>query len=305
MARLTRDVGEDRRVEAALSELAQHNGAEIGVVERRRAQCDQWLAARLVEMLARRKRNPLRQHGQRAARLLILRQRPPLALKHRQRSRMEWIAGLEATTEKIPRFGFSRRGIDGHPFCRELMAALETPIGVFPRDPLADALVADLLEQPPADYFADLSLVIGEEVARDPAHDPGDPLLPQLIRVGHLDLAARQANDGGRPGYTRRGYRQVLDESMKALGHAAVAVDEIEDFVEQQQHRGVGGGEHPADRLGAGRACRRGGAERLDAFITSDLPCQVDPRCLASGLWVPGIADKHPDASTRSRGQSG
>jgi hypothetical protein len=32
MAGLARDVGEDRRVEPTLSKLAQHNGAEIGVV---------------------------------------------------------------------------------------------------------------------------------------------------------------------------------------------------------------------------------------------------------------------------------
>jgi hypothetical protein len=256
-------------------------------------------------MLARGQRNPLCKHGEGATRLLVLRQRPPFPLKHRQRSRVEWIAGLEATTEKISRFGFGRRGIDGHPFGRELMAALKAPIGIFPRDPLADALIAYLLEHPPADYFADLGFVVGEEVARDTAHNPGDPLLPQLIQVGHFDLAARQTDHGGSAGDTRRRHRQVLDEGMEAIRHAAVAVDEIEHFVEQQQHRSTGCGEHPTDRLGAWWRRRRGGAERLDTLFIGNLPRQIDPWRLASGLRVPRIADEHSDAGGGRRGEAG
>jgi hypothetical protein len=147
------------------------------------------------------------------------------------------IAGLEAAAQKFPRLGLGCCGINGHPFGRELMPALEAPIRIIPRDPFPDALVADFLEQPPADHLADFGFVIGEEVACDTAHNPSDPLLPQQIRIGHFYLAARQADHGSCSSRACRRHRQVLNEGMEAFGHAAVAVYEIEYFVEDEQRR--------------------------------------------------------------------
>src|SRR5690349_17428268 len=109
-------------------------------------------------MLARRERDPLRQHGERAAGLLELLKRSPLALKNREGCRVERVASLKPAAEKIARFGFGRGGVDGHPLCRKLMPPLEAPIGIIPRYPFPDALVADILEQAPPDNLADLGL---------------------------------------------------------------------------------------------------------------------------------------------------
>ncbi len=84
-----------------------------------------------------------------------------------------------------------------------------------------------------------------------------------------------------------------------------MAVDEIENLIEQHQDRHVGGSKYPADRFGAGRGRHRCGAEFLDALIAGDLAGEIDPRRLAPGLRVPGITDKHADARGRRRRQPG
>ena len=184
------------------------------------------------------------------------------------------------------------------------MPALEAPIGIIACDPLPHPLVADTLEEPASDDLADLSLVVCEQIARHAAHNPGDPLLPQLIGICHFDLAARQANHGGCSRDARGRYCQVLDEGIEAFSHAAVAVDEIEHLIQQQQHRGIRYGEDPTDCLGAGRRRHRSGTERLNTSLVCDLPSEIDPWRLTSRLRVPCIADEHPDASGGSRSQS-
>jgi hypothetical protein len=82
------DIGVDRRDQPRLAELPQHHAAEPWLGQRRRARRDQGLGARLRERVLRGEGNPLRQHRQRAARLLVLRQRLPLALKDRKRRRV-------------------------------------------------------------------------------------------------------------------------------------------------------------------------------------------------------------------------
>jgi hypothetical protein len=79
---LARDVRVDRRDQPRLAELAQHHAAETRLGQRRRAKRDQRLVARFPERILRSERYPLRQHRQRAARLLVLRQRLPLALEN-------------------------------------------------------------------------------------------------------------------------------------------------------------------------------------------------------------------------------
>src|SRR5271165_6709964 len=100
-------------------------------------------------MLARRERDPLRQHGEGAARLLELLQRAPFALEHRQRRRMERITSLEPAAQEISRLGLRSRRVDRHPLRREPRTAFEAPVGIFLSDPSPDALVADVFEQAP------------------------------------------------------------------------------------------------------------------------------------------------------------
>src|SRR5437763_13685085 len=158
MTRLAGNVGEDGSVESRLAKLPKHDGAKLRNVQRRRPQRYQRLAPRFLEMLAGRHRDPLRQHRERAARLLELLKRPPFAVEHRQRRWMERVASLEPPAKKLSRLGFCRGRVDRHPLRREPGAALEAPISIFLGDPLADALVADVLEQAPPYDLADLGL---------------------------------------------------------------------------------------------------------------------------------------------------
>ena len=208
---------------------------------------------------------------------------------------MKRVARLEPAPQKLPRLGLRRRAVHGHPFGGKAGGSLETPVRIDFCYSFADALVAQILEQPAADDLADLGLVVGDQIARDAADDLGDPVLPLPVPVGHLDLAARQTDDGRGPGGAGDRDREVLDEGVETLGHAAMAVDEVQDLVEQQQHRSIRGGEHPADRLRARRRGPRGGAQCRDALFTRQLARKIDPRRLPALRGVPGIADEDTD----------
>ena len=99
------NVGVDGRDEPGLAELAEHRATELRHFERRGAQRDEGLRAGLREALPVSPGDPLRQHGERAARLLVLGQRLPLALEHRERGRVEGKAGLEAAAQVFPGLG--------------------------------------------------------------------------------------------------------------------------------------------------------------------------------------------------------
>ena len=300
---LTGDVGVDRCDEARLAELAQYDAPESGLPERSRCNLDERLRASLAETLLRRDRDPLGQHRQRAARLLVLWQRLPLALEDRQRCRMERVTGLEAALQELARLGLGRRRVHRRPLGRELRPPLEAPVAEGLGDGLPDLLAPQVPEEPPPDDLADLGLVIGDQVLGDAPHDLRDPVLPPRVPVGHLDLAARQADHrravrraGGRDG-------QVLDEGVERLGAPAVAVQEVEHLVEEEEHGRPGGLEDPRDRLGAGRRGLRRGPERLDALVARELAGDVDPRRLAARLRIPGVAHEDGDACLRTRGE--
>ena len=209
---------------------------------------------------------------------------------------MKWVAGLEPAPQKLPCFALRRRRIYCQPLRRKAGASLEAPVRDRSCDSLAHALVAEVLEQAPAHHLADLGLVVGDQVAGDAADHLGDPLLPLLVPVGHLDLAARQADDCRGAGGPGDGDGQVLEKGVEALGHVPVAVDEVQHLVEQQQHRGVRGGEYPSQRLGSRRRSLGGRAESGDSLIARELSRQVDPGCLATLAGVPGVADEHAGA---------
>src|SRR5450759_1122307 len=92
---LAGDVGVDRRDEARLAELAQHHASKAGLRQRSRPNSEKWLGTRLTERVLCGNGDPLSQHGQRTACLLILWQRLPFSLEDRERCRVEWVACLE------------------------------------------------------------------------------------------------------------------------------------------------------------------------------------------------------------------
>ena len=80
----------------------------------------------------------------------------------RQRRRMKWITSLEPRPEEIPRFRLGRRGIDGGPFNRrKLRSFFEAPVRRTPSPRSCESGCASsyVLEQPPANHFADFALV--------------------------------------------------------------------------------------------------------------------------------------------------
>jgi hypothetical protein len=71
----------------------------------------------------------LSEHGERAASLLELRQRPPLALKHRRRRRVERITGLELAAQEIARLRIEALST-AIPLGRQARGPLDVPIRI-------------------------------------------------------------------------------------------------------------------------------------------------------------------------------
>src|SRR5687768_12374503 len=109
---------------------------------------------------------------------------------------MKGITSLEPRAEVFPRFRLGRCGIDGGPFGWKLCSLFKAPVRISLRHVLANPVTADILEQPAANDFADLALVVGNEVFRYPPDNFGYSILPLLVRLRHFNLAAWQADDG-------------------------------------------------------------------------------------------------------------
>src|SRR5262249_34524246 len=69
----------------------------------------------------------------------------------------------------------------------------------------------------------------------------------------HLHLAARKADDGRPAGGAGGRHGEVLDEGVEGLGEVAVAVEEVEDLVEEEEHTAAGGLEDAAKGFRPGR----------------------------------------------------
>ena len=141
--------------------------------------------------------------------------------------------------------------------------------------------------------LADLGFVVRQQILGDAADHLRDAVLPRQVEVGHLDLAARQADDRGPVGGPGHRDGQVLDEGVERIGHPPVAVHEVEHLVEQHQHRRARRREHPPEGVGARRRPPRVRAEQRRALVARELPGDVDPRRFASLPRVPGVADEH------------
>ena len=293
MRLLPRDIGIDGRNKPGLAELAEHHTHETRSKQWGGPQRDERFPAGLAEALLGGEGNPLREHRERAARLLVLCEGLPLALEHRERGRMEWVTRLEPAPQELPCLRLRRGGIDGCPFGWELSPPLEAPVGEAFRHVLPDALAPQVLEQPAPDHLADFGLVVGNEILGDPPDDLRDPVLPLEVPVSHLDLAAWETDDGGPVGRASSGDSKILEERVERVGHLAMAIHEVEDLVEQQQHRRAGRLEDTGDGLGARRGRLRSLAQGLDALVARQLPGDVDPGCLPSVLWVPCVAYEH------------
>ena len=250
-------------------------------------------------------RDPLGEHGERAAGLLELGQRTPFPLKDHQRRRMEGIARRETPAQELPGLCFGRGRVYRHPLGRKLGPPLEAPLRVPAGDSATDPGAAQVLEQPSPDHLADLRLVVDDEVPGNPADHLGDLVLPHAIPIGHFDLAARQADDRGGARGSRDRNRQVLDERVEGLGEVPVSVDEVQDLVEQKQHGGIGFREDPGERLGTGRDIPCGRPQGRDSPVTRHLARYVDPRGLPALLRIPGTAHEDADGGAGHLSQTG
>ena len=120
--------------------------------------------------------------------------------------------------------------------------------------------------------------------------------LPLLIPVRHFYLAARQADDGRGMGRTGNGHGKVLNEGVKTLRQVAVAIDEVQHFIEQQQHWRIRHSEHLGERFSS-RWCRFSRvAECGYALFSGNLAGQIDPRIFTPFGGIPSVADEDADA---------
>src|SRR5262249_53517907 len=127
----------------------------------------------------------------------------------------------------------------------------------------------------------------------DTSHDLRDPILPLLVPVGHLYLATRQADHAGAVRRTSGGDGQVLDEGVEGVCHSAMPVQEVQYFVEEQQHRGFGGGKDILNGLSPWWCGLGGRSKRSDALLPRELASDVNPRIFPSLAWIPSVADEH------------
>ena len=90
-----------------------------------------------------------------------------------------------------------------------------------------------------------------------------------------------------------------MNESVEVLGHAAMAVHEVEHFVKEQQHGGFGCREQVGQCFGAWRCrlCRI--TQHFYPFVACDLASEVYPRRLSPLCRIPSIAHEHADTSRR------
>ena len=121
--------------------------------------------------------------------------------------------------------------------------------------------------------------------------------MPLLIPFGHLHLTARQADDCGSTRSASGSHGEIMDESVKVLGHAAMAVHEVEHFVKEQQHWGFGCREQVGQRFGARRCrlCRI--AQHFYPFVAGDLASEIYPRRISPLGRIPSVAHEHADTS--------
>lgn len=137
---------------------------------------------------------------------------------------MEREARLEPLPQIVARLRFGKRCIDHGPLARKLRAILEAPVGICLGHRPAHRVLADILEQAAPDYLADLSFVIDDEILGDAADHLGETVLPDLVPIAHLDLAAGKADYCRASAGAGHRYRKVVDERLKRIRLVAITV---------------------------------------------------------------------------------
>jgi hypothetical protein len=84
-----------------------------------------------------------------------------------------------------------------------------------------------------------------------------------------------------------------------------MAVEEVEHLVEEKQRRPARCLDDRSDRLSSRGRRFRLLSEGIDAAIARELSCNVNPRCLATGFGIPGIADDDRDLGRGNLGKAG
>ncbi len=125
------------------------------------------------------------------------------------------------------------------------------------------------------------------------------------VPIGHLDLAAWQADDGGPVVAADETAHNVVQESVHRLGQAPVPGEQVQQFVEEQQHGAIDLADEAVDGFRSRRGILGRRPERLHARVAGELAGDVDPRRFAARLRVPGVADEHCDLRRRDLGQPG
>ena len=166
---------------------------------------------------------------------------------------MERVAGLEPPPEGLLGPVLVGGRVHGGPLGREPVGPLEAPVGIGVGNPPSGSFAAQVLEESPPDHLADFRLVVGDEVLGHPVDDLGDAFLPFQVALGHLGLAAGQADHGGGVGGPGNRDGQVLEEGVEVVGHVAVPVDEVQHLVEEDEDGGLRRGEYVPQGPGAGR----------------------------------------------------
>src|SRR5258707_14524211 len=110
---------------------------------------------------------------------------------------------------------------------------VNAPIRISQRDGSAHRFLADIIEKSATDYFANLGFIVYQQIFGDTLDDLGDSLLPLRVPLGHFDLATRQADYRRAAGRTGHRHCEVLNERVKAVRLVAIAVEIVQNLVEQ------------------------------------------------------------------------
>ena len=126
-----------------------------------------------------------------------------------------------------------------------------------------------------------------------------------LVPIGHFDFAPRQAENRGPVRRADEAADDVVQEGVHRLRQRAMPVEDVQQLVEQEQHRAFDQPDHAVDGVRSRGRLLGGRAECRDPLVAGKLAGHVDPRGFPSGLRVPGIAHEDGHFGLGHVGQPG
>src|SRR5262245_55577857 len=180
---------------------------------------------------------------------------------------MEGVAGFKPALEELTGFSFCGGRVHGGPFWWQLGAALEAPVSKRFGDALLVALGALVLKQPPPHHLADFGFVVGYQILGHASHDFGNALLPLEIPIGHLDLAAGQADDRCSSGSSSHGHSEILEKCIEGLSQPPMTIDKVQHFVKEEEHATASRSEEASQGLCPRRCGLRHSPQRLNPSV--------------------------------------